>query len=183
MDTSPSSCRGYSNIESVTVTLRPAPPSLTLPESSDTGNYTANWNSVGGAELYRLEEKVGSGNWTEIETGSATSRAFNDKALGLYSYRVRACLNTLIESCSEFSDIESISVTPATPILFVPTGSSTGNYTISWSTVSGATRYRLDEKVETGSWSQILEGSATRSEEHTSELQSLMRISYADFCL
>src|SRR3546814_12333908 len=46
-------------------------------------------------------------------------------------------------------------------ILFVPTGSSTGNYTISWSTVSGATRYRLDEKVETGSWSQILEGSAT----------------------
>src|SRR3546814_3354852 len=39
--------------------------------------------------------------------------------------------------------------------------SSTGNYTISWSTVSGATRYRLDEKVETGSWSQIREGSAT----------------------
>src|SRR3546814_10829521 len=108
-----------------------------------------------------LCRSVGSGNLTEIETGSATSRAFNDKALGLYSYRVRACLNTLIESCSEFSDIESISVTPATPILFVPTGSSTGNYTISWSTVSGATRYRLDEKVETGSWSQILEGSAT----------------------
>src|SRR3546814_15589553 len=46
-------------------------------------------------------------------------------------------------------------------ILFVPTGSSNGNYTVSWSTVSGATRYRLDEKVETGSWSQILEGSAT----------------------
>src|SRR3546814_11831881 len=32
---------------------------------------------------------------------------------------------------------------------------------MSWSTGSGATRYRLDEKVETGSWSQILEGSAT----------------------
>src|SRR3546814_7821027 len=28
-----------------------------------------------------------------------------------------------------------------------------------------------------------LEGSAVRSEEHTSELQSLMRISYAVFCL
>src|SRR3546814_17232952 len=32
---------------------------------------------------------------------------------------------------------------------------------MSWSTGSGATRYRLDEKVETGSWSQILEGRAT----------------------
>src|SRR3546814_6108482 len=29
----------------------------------------------------------------------------------------------------------------------------------------------------------IREGSSTRSEEHTSELQSLMRISYAVFCL
>src|SRR3546814_17589118 len=106
MDTAPRSCGGYSNIEIVTVTLRPAPPSLTLPESSDTGNYTANWNSVGGAELYRLEEKVGSGNWTEIETDSATSRAFNDKALGLYHYRLRACLNPQIESCNEFSDTE-----------------------------------------------------------------------------
>src|SRR3546814_1361388 len=32
----------------------------------------------------------------------------------------------------------------------------------------------------TGSWSS---GTGTRSEEHTSELQSLMRISYAVFCL
>src|SRR3546814_3911179 len=30
---------------------------------------------------------------------------------------------------------------------------------------------------------QMDEGTATRSEEHTSELQSLMRISYAVFCL
>src|SRR3546814_1536400 len=30
---------------------------------------------------------------------------------------------------------------------------------------------------------KIIEGSARRSEEHTSELQSLMRISYAVFCL
>src|SRR3546814_1874760 len=32
-------------------------------------------------------------------------------------------------------------------------------------------------------WSLILEYSLVRSEEHTSELQSLMRISYAVFCL
>src|SRR3546814_10862576 len=32
-------------------------------------------------------------------------------------------------------------------------------------------------------WSSISGGLVTRSEEHTSELQSLMRISYAVFCL
>src|SRR3546814_9499635 len=32
-------------------------------------------------------------------------------------------------------------------------------------------------------WAAALEGVAARSEEHTSELQSLMRISYAVFCL
>src|SRR3546814_5078421 len=32
-------------------------------------------------------------------------------------------------------------------------------------------------------WSVVLFGLALRSEEHTSELQSLMRISYAVFCL
>src|SRR3546814_8994900 len=36
----------------------------------------------------------------------------------------------------------------------------------------------LDSKVD-----QVLDILATRSEEHTSELQSLMRISYAVFCL
>src|SRR3546814_3152666 len=34
-----------------------------------------------------------------------------------------------------------------------------------------------------GSLGQRLQGGARRSEEHTSELQSLMRISYAVFCL
>src|SRR3546814_1307410 len=32
-------------------------------------------------------------------------------------------------------------------------------------------------------WSQLCKGDPYRSEEHTSELQSLMRISYAVFCL
>src|SRR3546814_1858498 len=38
----------------------------------------------------------------------------------------------------------------------------------------------LKQQRDAGPWSQSLR---TRSEEHTSELQSLMRISYAVFCL
>src|SRR3546814_8988729 len=37
---------------------------------------------------------------------------------------------------------------------------------------------QIDDRLSTGSTDDVL-----RSEEHTSELQSLMRISYADFCL
>src|SRR3546814_2659108 len=136
-----------------------------------------------------------------------SSDLLSGKPDGTYSYRVRACSGTSTSTCGAYSAVDSIIVDapPDAPLLIVPTGSSNGNYTVSWSTVSGATRYRLDEKVETGSWSQILEGSATdlefyarapgsysyrvracgttdRSEEHTSELQSLMRISYAVFC-
>src|SRR3546814_6275560 len=59
------------------------------------------------------------------------------------------------------------------------------------STLSQVLAGREDYKVESGSvqWqgqdllSMPIEERARRSEEHTSELQSLMRISYAVFCL
>src|SRR3546814_10773514 len=41
----------------------------------------------------------------------------------------------------------------------------------------------IDERVVVPEWPQRLAQLRTRSEEHTSELQSLMRISYAVFCL
>src|SRR3546814_3477398 len=42
---------------------------------------------------------------------------------------------------------------------------------------------RVDELPDPGRWQVLREGQDERSEEHTSELQSLMRISYAVFCL
>src|SRR3546814_5006697 len=42
---------------------------------------------------------------------------------------------------------------------------------------------RLPEGMDAVAWQAIRPNIATRSEEHTSELQSLMRISYAVFCL
>src|SRR3546814_2646932 len=42
-------------------------------------------------------------------------------------------------------------------------------------------RYTMDDALE--AYRRLESGELTRSEEHTSELQSLMRISYAVFCL
>src|SRR3546814_6639164 len=44
-----------------------------------------------------------------------------------------------------------------------------------------ATRFNAGQKLIF--WAVVVGGAALRSEEHTSELQSLMRISYAVFCL
>src|SRR3546814_5220243 len=44
-------------------------------------------------------------------------------------------------------------------------------------------QYRFLKLATPGPWTFILEATRERSEEHTSELQSLMRISYAVFCL
>src|SRR3546814_20160262 len=50
--------------------------------------------------------------------------------------------------------------------------------------ILSGTRFQwIAYNVETGEFSGTGGGTYTRSEEHTSELQSLMRISYAVFCL
>src|SRR3546814_6393761 len=51
--------------------------------------------------------------------------------------------------------------------------------------LSGLQRLRQDRIIErvVGIIGEVAVGVALRSEEHTSELQSLMRISYAGFCL
>src|SRR3546814_2029251 len=44
--------------------------------------------------------------------------------------------------------------------------------------------YIKEDQANRGAWTgAYIKGNRTRSEEHTSELQSLMRISYAVFCL
>src|SRR3546814_3356324 len=52
-----------------------------------------------------------------------------------------------------------------------------------WNLVSSFTCFRMDDLPLAPSKTAHLRFCELRSEEHTSELQSLMRISYADFCL
>src|SRR3546814_5456504 len=51
------------------------------------------------------------------------------------------------------------------------------------SVIVGAAAFALLAGIGAGLWPIAPSQSAQRSEEHTSELQSLMRISYAVFCL
>jgi len=121
------------------------PPPPSRPSASTTtpcanANYTISWSSVSGASEYRLYE-----NGTQVYEGTSRSRTFSHSS-GSYSYYVRAG-----NDCGWSGNSSSRSVTiiplPGTPTLSVsnPHPDPGCCYTISWATVSGATKYRLYE--------------------------------------
>src|SRR3546814_8057730 len=137
-------------------------PSLSVPTTSSPGAFTASWSEIEVAERYELQQRKDGGNWSRIYNGINRSHSISGLVAGTYDYRVRACN---VAGCGGFSGIEQTAVMmpPGNPpTLTVPATDNNGAFTASWSRVGTSTG---------------------RSEEHTSELQSLMRISYAVFCL
>jgi YD repeat-containing protein len=155
------SCGAYSN--TVTVVVGLPPPVLTAPSTSTNGSYTVSWTQISGATRYRLEEQSNAGAWSEIQSADALSRPVSGKPDGLYGYRVRACATDTVSSCSAYSNTANVSVSllPPAPVLSAPDTSSNGSYTVSWTTPSGASYYRLDERQGSGSWQQVQAGTAS----------------------
>ena len=152
-------CGGYSSTRTVTVEL--GTPGITAPSSGDTGSYKVSWDSVANATQYELQEKVGSGGWTEVQDSTATMRMFSGKAPGSYMYRVRACAGA--SQCGGWSGAVTVVVPPAIPTITAPSSSS-GTHTVSWTSSTGATSYVLEEKVGAGSWTEAQDSSSTRKE-------------------
>lgn len=157
----PAGCGAYSEIKAIEVTVpASAVPRLTVPASSNTGNYVVSWTSVSGATRYELQERPAAGGWTTMQDASVTSIAITGRASGTWEYQVRACST----NCGVWSATASVLVTlpPANPpTLTVPASSNTGAYTVSWTAVATATRYELQERLGSGSWSTLPETSAT----------------------
>src|SRR3546814_15954279 len=96
----------------------PAAPTLTVPGTSDNGNYTVSWTAVPAANSYQLYEKAGSGSWGQIQANSSISKSISGKANGTYSYRVRACNNT--RGCGSYPATDSITVQGSPPSSQIP---------------------------------------------------------------
>jgi len=142
------------------------PGSIDYPPSSSSGNFTVSWSSVSGATSYQLARSSNGGsNWSTIFNGSATSRA-QSLGDGSYRYRARACNSS---GCSNWRTgtfdivVDIPDPIPGTPgSINYPSSSSSGNFTVSWSSVSGATSYELARSSNSGStWSMIFTGSST----------------------
>jgi YD repeat-containing protein len=137
-----------------------ASPSVTVPGYSSSGSYSVQWSTVASANRYELQEQAGSGSWSALYSGTATSQAIAGKAAGSYGYRARACVGGY---CGAWSATATAVVQFApgdAPSISVPGTGVVGNYTISWGTVTGASSYSLEESANGGSWSVSYSGSA-----------------------
>lgn len=137
-------------------------PTLTAPTSSSTGSYSLSWTTVSLASTYELQERLGSsGSWDTIQGSSATSASLGGKGSGSWNYQVRACN---VAGCSAWSATKVTVVTlppSGVPTLTAPSSSTLGSYTVSWTSVTTATRYELEERKDGGSWSNIHNAAAT----------------------
>lgn len=155
-------CGSWSTSASITVELPPtSAPTLTAPATNSNGSYTVSWSAVTAAATYQLQERVNGGSWTSIHNASGTSKALTAKTNGAWGYRVRACNAA---GCGGYSAVRTTQVTlppSALPVLTVPESNSTGSFTVSWTSVATATRYELQERLGTGSWSLVHDAAQT----------------------
>lgn len=149
-----STCGAWSAVAIVSVTLPPgAAPPLSAPATALNGNYTVSWTSATGATSYTLEESANGGAWMEAYKGGALSKTYSGKVSGSYRYRVKACNTAGCSAYSATRTVQSIRPPTAAPTITVPANNTTGAYTVSWTSVSGADSYTLEEQVGSGSWS------------------------------
>lgn len=158
----PAGCTNYSDTGTVNVVVPPTTkPTLTAPASNTTGSYTLHWTAVATASNYTLEEQAGGGSWVEFGANTGTTQAVSGRASGTYRYRVKGCNAA---GCGPTSDIDTTVVLTAptsAPVLTVPETNTTGSYTVSWTTVSTATSYEIQESANGATWTALYTGSAT----------------------
>jgi YD repeat-containing protein len=161
-------CGGYrTGANAVTVNLTPGvPASITVPASSSTGSYTVSWGtSTGTVTAYQLYEATNSSFTGQVQaySGTGTSKAISGKANGSYYYRVRACNGSICSGYRTGANATTVTlVPPAAPAsISGPLMNTTGNYSISWSSSTGASRYELWESVFGSSFSKVHDGPAT----------------------
>lgn len=155
-------CSGWSAEATTTVQLAPgSAPTLSVPATGANGSYSVTWTAIAAADGYQLQERLGTGTWSTIHDAAGTSKAFTGKAAGSWSYQVRACNAAGCGAYSAIATVQVVYAPASAPTLTVPATSYTGSYSISWIAVSAATAYELEERLGTGSWTQVHNAGAT----------------------
>jgi YD repeat-containing protein len=139
----------------------PAAPTLTTPSASSNGSFSAVWTAIPQATSYNLQEQVNGGAWSTVSSGASTSWNTSGRSNGSYSYQVQACY---VGGCGPWSTITTTTVLYApssAPTVTTPANNTSGSYTVSWSGVSTATSYNLQEQVNGGAWATVQSNGAS----------------------
>jgi YD repeat-containing protein len=157
-------CSAWVRGGTLTVLLPPPEPaSITSPATSN-GPVPLSWAASATATSYTLQHAIfGSTGWSTIYTGTATSFTQNETVTSAgWIYEVQACNSS---GCSAFRVVSggtSVTIPPSSaPSLTVPSSSNSGSYTVSWSAVTGASTYTLQQQLNGGAWSTIQATSST----------------------
>ena len=151
----------------VVVNLTPGvPASITVPATSTTGAYTVSWGtSTGTVTEYQLYEATNSAftGQTLAYSGTGTSKAISGKTNGSYYYRVRACNGTICGGYRTGANptVVTLAVPAAPATISGPSQNTTGNFTISWASSTGATRYELWESINFATFVKVHDATAT----------------------
>lgn len=152
------------------VTKKPvtSAPKLVSVNSSTATNVTVKWETVSGANGYKVMRKAdGSKTWSTIGTTDSKKLSYTDKKVSCgvkYHYTVRAYRNVSKKPVlgSYNSNGLEIMTIPDRPVVSV----SSANYNklnVSWSRSNGATGYKVYRKVVNGTYKLIrnISGGAT----------------------
>ncbi len=162
-------CSGFKTSGETEIRRKPATPSAPSVPSTSSGSANVSWSSQTHATYYDVQQRKGSGSWTNAKTGdTGTSETITDLTDGSYQFRVRAC-NSESWSCSNYSSASSdtkVRIAPSAPAkpTLNKTQSTDGAYKVSWTKPSGTvTLYDLQAREGSGSWSTVADNTTSLS--------------------
>ena len=140
--------------------FRRAGPTLTATDGDVTGEVDLSWTAVTGHTAYRVQARIkGTVQWENVGGINQAARTvtYEGRSFGTYEFRVAAAaiLSSSIPR-SEWSDIEEHTIRQAGPILTATGGQRAGEIVLSWTAVTGATAYTLQQRAGTsGAWTDV----------------------------
>ncbi|MCU8075777.1 HNH endonuclease [Shewanella sp. SM29] len=141
---------------------------VNIQESLDGSAWTNVYSGLGQADNGVVAYKSFAVGGTVCSGGWSWKRILQvpNKTLSGYYYRINACKGSF---CSAYSPSilvgsPSAPTTPTIPTsISAPATNATGAFSVSWSSVSGATRYELQQRVNGGAWVAKYSGTATNN--------------------
>jgi len=156
-------CSAFTNgNEPLVVTHAPTGvPSISAPSFVNTGAFTVTWTAVPTATSYLLQEQVNGGAFNTVQQDGTLSHSTSGRGNGTIGYRVQACN---VGGCGAFSPtvtVTSQNPPASAPSLSVPPSSNNGAYTVTWSAVTTATSYLVQEQLNGGGFATVQQNGNT----------------------
>ncbi len=85
------------------------PSNISGPGTDADGTYQVSWGASFDADYYELQEKIGTGSWVTVYSGSYQYVTFSKAVVENYAYRVKAC--SYFDGCSSYTNSITVSVT------------------------------------------------------------------------